>query len=115
MAFGNINQPETFEERCDLAQRMIDEYEMPMDVLVDTMSDSSRALFTDLPSPVYVLDAQGKVQAKYPWPDQEQIKNAVDQIVSTGQVAEMQKLIKTIAAEKAKREAKQKVKTLKNK
>ena len=83
MAFGNINQPETFKERCTLAKRMIDEYEMPMDVLVDTMQDSSRQLFTDLPSPVYILDAKGIVRSKFPWPDQMQIKSAVNEIVNS--------------------------------
>ena len=83
MAFANISQPETFEERCALAKRMIDEYELPMDVLVDTMADSSRSLFTDLPSPVYVLDAKGVVKAKFAWPDQEQIKTEIAKLVKS--------------------------------
>jgi len=51
MAFKAIAQPETFEARVELAKKMKDEYEMPMTVLVDTMEDQSRALFSDLPSP----------------------------------------------------------------
>lgn len=77
MAYRDIQQPENFEQRCELAAKMKDEFEMPMDVLVDTMEDQSRQIFTDLPSPVYVLDAKGVVQAKFAWPDQEQIKLAV--------------------------------------
>lgn len=77
MAFRNIAQPESFAERCELALRMKDEYEMPMTVLVDTMEDQSRSIFSDLPSPVYVLDAKGIVRAKFPWPDQELIEEAV--------------------------------------
>lgn len=80
MAFWDIAQPETFEARCVLAERMKSEYEMPMDVLVDTMDDVSRKLFTDLPSPVFVLDANGVIKHKFPWPDQEQIKEAVEKL-----------------------------------
>ncbi len=82
MAFQDIAQPETFEERCALASRMKDEYEMPMTVLVDTMEDRSRALFSDLPSPVYILDGEGVVQAKFPWPEQEQIADALREMES---------------------------------
>ena len=61
---------------------MKDEFEMPMDVLVDTMEDQSRQIFSDLPSPVYVMDAKGVVRAKFAWPDQEQIKLAVTSLSS---------------------------------
>ena len=80
MAYKDIAQPETFAERCELAERMKSEFEMPMPVLVDTMRDDSRALFSDLPSPVYILDARGVVRAKFPWPDQVTIERAVKQI-----------------------------------
>jgi len=80
MAFRDIAQPESFAERCDLALRMKDEYEMPMTVLVDTMEDQSRALFSDLPSPVFILDSKGIVRSKFPWPDQEQIAEAVKMV-----------------------------------
>ena len=59
---------------------MKDEFEMPMDVLVDTMDDSSRKLFSDLPSPVFVIDKEGIVRDKFPWPDQEQIAESIEKI-----------------------------------
>jgi len=80
MAFRDIAQPESFAQRCKLASRMKDEYQMPMTVLVDTMEDQSRALFSDLPSPVFVLDAKGVVRAKFPWPEQELIEEAISLI-----------------------------------
>lgn len=61
---------------------MKDEFEMPMDVLVDTMEDQSRQIFSDLPSPVYVMDGKGVVRAKFAWPDQEQIKLAVASVLA---------------------------------
>lgn len=80
MAFRNIRQPENFEERVTLAKRMKEEYEMPMDVLVDTMDDASRKIFSDLPSPVFVIDKNGVVQDKFPWPDQEQIAASIERL-----------------------------------
>ena len=80
MAFRNIRQPESFDERVALAKRMKEEYEMPMDVLVDTMDDASRKLFSDLPSPVFVIDKEGYVRDKFPWPDQEQIADSIKRI-----------------------------------
>ena len=77
MAFRDIAQPETFSQRCELAKRMKDEYEMPMTVLVDTMQDHSRSLFSDLPSPVFILNESGQITHKFPWPDQEQIASAL--------------------------------------
>ena len=82
MAFRDIRQPESFDERVVLAKRMKEEYEMPMDVLVDTMDDTSRELFSDLPSPVFVLDKKGVVRDKFPWPDQEQIAATIERIRS---------------------------------
>ncbi len=80
LAFQSIAQPETFEQRCELARRMQEEYELPMTILVDTMEDQSRALFSDLPSPAFVIDPNGIVRAKFPWADAETIRPAVEEI-----------------------------------
>ena len=80
MAFKQIRQPESTRERIALAKKMKDEYEMPMPVLVDTMEDQSRAYYSELPSPVYIINAQGKIDAKFPWPDVEQIREALQEI-----------------------------------
>jgi len=80
MAFKDIAQPETFEQRCTLAKRMKDEYELPMTVLVDSMEDQSRALFSDLPSPAFIIDAQGTIREKFPWADAETIGPAVKRL-----------------------------------
>ena len=82
MAFKDIAQPETFAARVKLAAKMKNEYEMPMTVLVDTMEDQSRALFSDLPSPVFIINAEGVIQNKFPWPEAEQIKTAVAEMLS---------------------------------
>ena len=78
MAFVNIGQPESNKARRQLAKRMKDEFELSMPVLVDSMEDQSRELFSDLPSPVFVLDTEGVIQAKFPWPEIELIEKAVN-------------------------------------
>ena len=80
LAFKDIAQPESFEERVALARKMKDEYELPMTVLVDTMEDQSRELFSDLPSPAFVIDTDGVIKAKFPWADAETIGAAVKQL-----------------------------------
>jgi len=80
MAFKNIAQPETFEQRCALAKRMKDEYELPMTVLVDSMEDQSRELFSDLPSPAFIIDDKGTIREKFPWADAETIGPAVNRL-----------------------------------
>ena len=66
LAFKDISQPETVAERTELAKRMKDEFELPMPVLVDSMKDTSRALFTDLPSPAFIIDEKGILRSKMP-------------------------------------------------
>ena len=80
LAFKTIAQPETFEQRRELARRMKEEYELPMTILVDSMEDQSRALFSDLPSPAFVIDATGVIRAKFPWADADTIRPAVAKI-----------------------------------
>ena len=80
MAFRDIRQPESFVERAVLAKRMKEEFELPMEVLVDTMDDASRKIFSDLPSPVFVIDKNGIVKDKFPWPDQEQIAASIERL-----------------------------------
>ena len=84
MAFKDIAQPETTKERITLAKKMKDEYELPMPVLVDTMEDQSRALLSDLPSPAFVVDSKGTIQAKLPWPEMKLIQDAVTQVNKVG-------------------------------
>ena len=80
LAFRDVAQPETLEQRVSLAKRMKEEYELPMTVLVDTMEDQSRALLSDLASPAFVIDADGMIANKFPWADAPQIEAAVEKI-----------------------------------
>lgn len=46
---------------------------MKCTILVDGMDDESRALFGDLPSPAFIVDASGRIVDKLPWADPDQI------------------------------------------
>ena len=69
MAFEDVAQPGTFAERCSLARRLRDELEVPLPIYVDGMDDASRALFSDLPSPAFLIDRAGRIADKLPWAD----------------------------------------------
>ena len=82
LAYKNISQPETVAERTKLAKRMKDEFELPMTVLVDSMKDTSRALFTDLPSPAFVIDEKGVLRGKMSWSQPEDISKFLNSMKS---------------------------------
>lgn len=77
MAFKEIAQPQTLAERCELARRMQEELELKMQILIDPLDDRSRELFSDLPNPAFIIDPSGKVVAKFPWADPQQIAQAL--------------------------------------
>lgn len=74
MAFEKIEQPATFAERHALAVRLRDELEVPLPIFVDGMDDASRALFSDLPSPAFVIDRDGRIADKLPWADAKELQ-----------------------------------------
>jgi len=77
LAFKDVAQPESFEERVELAKRMKLEYELPMTILVDSMEDQSRELLSDLPSPAFIINGKGVIVQKFPWADADLIGPAV--------------------------------------
>ncbi|MEZ5965531.1 MAG: hypothetical protein R3F56_16980 [Planctomycetota bacterium] len=88
MAFADIEQPGTFEARCGLAVRMRDELEVPLPIYVDGMDDASRALFSDLPSPAFVLDREGRIVDKLPWADPAPLRRSLEQALAAAKVPE---------------------------
>jgi hypothetical protein len=67
MAFEEIAQPTSLDERIELARRTCDELELSTTMLIDTLDDRSRAYFGDLPSPAIVIGPDGRVRVKLPW------------------------------------------------
>ena len=87
MAFREVEQPATFEQRRALAVRARDELQIPATVLVDGMDDASRAVFGDLPSPAFVIDAQGVIRAKLAWADPERLAASVKDLATAAAAA----------------------------
>jgi hypothetical protein len=69
MGFRDIAQPTTLAERTELANRLKDEFGLKMNVLVDSMDDASRALYSQLPGPLFIIGPNQQVIAKHPWMD----------------------------------------------
>lgn len=82
MAFAAIEQPATFAERLVLARRIRDELEIPLPIFVDGMDDASRALFSDLPSPAFVIDREGRIVDKLPWADPELLQETLARMLA---------------------------------
>jgi len=74
MAFKDVLQPETYEERRALAKLAKKELGLDRPILVDSMDDLSRALFGDLPSPAIVIGPDGVIRAKLPWAEPERVE-----------------------------------------
>ena len=86
MAFADVAQPLTFAERRALALRIRDELEVPLPILIDGMDDASRALFSDLPSPAFVIDRDGKIADKLPWADPAPLAASIDAVLVGQQI-----------------------------
>lgn len=88
MAFVDLEQPATFAARIVLARRANQEFELEIPTLVDSMDDRSRALFGDLPAPVFVISAEGRIEDKYPWVDPETLAPALSKVLEDRTKAE---------------------------
>lgn len=82
MAFADIEQPATFAERLALARRLRDELEVTLPIFVDGMDDASRALFSDLPSPAFVINRAGRIAKKLPWADPEPLGKLLEELLA---------------------------------
>lgn len=87
MAFEDVAQPGTFAERCSLARRLRDELEVPLPIFVDGMDDASRALFSDLPSPAFLIDRAGRIADKLPWADPAPLAAALRAVLANAPAA----------------------------
>ena len=77
LAFRDVAQPETFEERAALAARMLEDLELDVEVWIDDLGDSSRAAFGDLPSWAVMISSGGSILRKLAWPDPDSLQKLV--------------------------------------
>jgi len=77
MAFKNIVQPTSWEERRDLARKTKKEMKLDVLFLVDDMGDPSRKLFGDVPNPAIFVEKGGKVAEKLSWADASEVRRVL--------------------------------------
>ena len=77
MAFDGTLQPKADAERVALAKKAIDEMNLDVDVWIDDLGDSSRAMFGDLPNWAVVVLPDGKIHAKLEWAEPEKLAKAI--------------------------------------
>lgn len=81
MAFADVPQPTSCEERAELARALLGELRLDLDVWIDDMGDTSRALFGQLPHPAIVVDALGIVRRKLSWCDPEELRRTLPDVL----------------------------------
>lgn len=76
LAFADVPQPTTRDERVALARKTLEELNLSVDVWIDE-SDASRAAFGDLPNWGIVIDPAGTLRLKLPWADPSVLETAL--------------------------------------
>jgi hypothetical protein len=67
MMFSEIEQPETYEKRKELAQRTCDELEVATTIVIDDMENTVRRAYGRLPNSAYIIDKGGEIVHKEAW------------------------------------------------
>lgn len=62
-----MEQPETAEERKELAEKACDELHIATKVVLDDMANTVRQAYGGLPNSAYIIDKGGVVVYKEPW------------------------------------------------
>ena len=67
MQFANIRQPETYEERQELARMTCDELSVATTIVIDGMDNAVREAYGGLPNSAYIIDRGGRIVHKEGW------------------------------------------------
>ncbi len=65
--FRDVEQPETMEERKELAEKACDELKIATTVVLDDMENSVREAYGRLPNSAYIIDRGGAIVYKEAW------------------------------------------------
>lgn len=57
----NINEPATYEERCTIAETLIEEKRLTIPCLVDDMDNSVNDVYKGLPTRIFLIQPDGKL------------------------------------------------------
>ena len=65
--FKDVEQPESFEQRRELAAKACDELQIATTVVIDDMKDSVRQAYGRVPNSADIVDKGGRIVFKEPW------------------------------------------------
>lgn len=78
MAFKDVAQPITWEERRALARKTKKDLKLDVRFLVDDIGDPSRKLFGDVPNPAIFIERDGTIKDKLSWADASDVKRVIE-------------------------------------
>ncbi|MFC1500721.1 deiodinase-like protein [Candidatus Zixiibacteriota bacterium] len=67
MQFASITQPETYDERLNLAQKACEELSVATTIVIDGMDNAVRIAYGGLPNSAYIIDGEGRIVHKEGW------------------------------------------------
>ena len=77
MAFKEIAQPTSWDERRALAEKTKKELKLDALFLIDDMGDPSRKLLGDVPNPAIFVEKDGTIHDKLAWADASEIRGII--------------------------------------
>jgi hypothetical protein len=85
----DIAEPANLKERMKLAQQAMERLGIKkQQVVVDAWSNTTALRYGNYPNMTFILDAQGKLQAGYPWMDPKKAQGALDALLANKPVPE---------------------------
>ena len=84
MQFQEIDQPETMDERKDLASRCREELGLSWTIVVDGMDNAVRDTYGGLPNSTYIIDTDGEIVHKEAWANPDSWPEVLDRILGEG-------------------------------
>jgi hypothetical protein len=67
LRFAEVEQPETMEQRQELAEKACDELKIATTVVIDDMANTTRTTYGGLPNSAYIIDKGGVIAYKEAW------------------------------------------------
>ena len=82
--FRDVEQPETMEERKELAEKACDELKIATTVVLDDMENSVREAYGSLPNSAYIIDTNGEIVFKEAWGKADAWPEVLDRLLGEG-------------------------------
>jgi len=84
LSFKEIDQPEEYDARLELAKKTCDELSIATLVVIDEMDNAVRDAYGGLPNSAYVIDKGGKILHKEAWARPDEWGQLFEELFGTG-------------------------------